>query len=240
MPPFLAVYVLGVVAVALASGHWQPAVYALSFWHYLVYALAFLWRQIPHGAFMRDAMLLKAVALAAFVPALWQTMPNAAAWIVMAIGFAINILATRALGAERTYYGLELEALQPMRLTSFPYSVMAHPMLIGNMVAFAGPLLDQAFRTLWWPLAVLHVLLNLLILLIEIYGCQSLKAGVLVALTGLLAGSILLLAWFIDAWPFTLAMVVLSLVFGAFVMRRYRGFTLASRIGRSSDEQSGS
>jgi hypothetical protein len=117
---------------------------------------------------------------------------------------------------------------------------MAHPMLIGNMVAFAGPLLDQAFRTLWWPLAVLHVLLNLLILLIEIYGCQSLKAGVLVALTALLAGSILLLAWFIDAWPITLAMVVLSLVFGAFVMRRYRGFTLASRIGRSSDEQSGS
>ncbi|MEZ5936562.1 MAG: methyltransferase [Alphaproteobacteria bacterium] len=220
-PLLTALVTLAILAVAHAADRWALAVYALSFWHFLVYALAFLWRRIAQRRFMQDSVLLKGLSLAAFCAVLAVTLPNLLSLIVMAAGFALNISAARALGAERTYYGYELSALPPKRVTAFPYSLTAHPMLLGNMLAYGGTLLDTSFRQNWWPLGVLHVVLNLLIILNEAYGKESRSAGMIVGLAGLAAGAALLLVGFWDVRPYALLTVLIGALFGIVIMRRY-------------------
>ncbi len=67
-----------------------------------------------------------------------------------------------------TYYGHELRDLPFRKITQFPYSWLAHPMLVGNIAAFAGTLINAEFRAQWWPLAMAHVALNVGLLLMEI------------------------------------------------------------------------
>ncbi|MGI9486364.1 MAG: methyltransferase [Geminicoccaceae bacterium] len=214
-------FALAVLTLAYATERWALAVYALSFWYYLVYVLAFFWRRITLQRFIRDSVLLKTLSLAALASVLWTTLPNPVSIIVMVAGFALSIAATRALGTERTYYGFELAALAPKRITSFPYSLTAHPMLIGSMLAFGGTLLDETFLRAWWPLGLLHVALSLLIILMEAYGAESQSAGKQSLFTGFALGAILLLVGFLPVWPYALAMVVISGFFGAFIIHRY-------------------
>ena len=221
MPILVAIFVLAIGAIAYAAARWEMAVYALSFWHYLVYALAFLWRRITLERFKRDSFLLRTVSLTALGFALWTTVPNAVSIVAILVGFALNVAAVRALGTDRTYYGYELAAIPGERITSFPYSITAHPMLIGNMLAFGGALLDGEFREHWWSLAILHVALNLAIILMEAYGGESRRSGSLAAIGGLALGAILLLSGFWVSLPYTLATIVASLVFGMTIVRRY-------------------
>jgi hypothetical protein len=111
--------------------------------------------------------MMKAVALAglgwAYLATPWHW-PSAA---VVASGFLLNALGARALGPARTYYGWELGELPALRVTAFPYSVVPHPMLFGNMAAYAGTLLNPEFRAAWWPLACAHVGLNLGLIVME-------------------------------------------------------------------------
>ncbi len=88
--------------------------------------------------------------------------------VVVGLGFGLNLAGARALGADRTYYGYELADLPPQRITAFPYSWISHPMLLGNIAAFGGTLLNADFRARWWPLALGHVALNLGLLLMEL------------------------------------------------------------------------
>ncbi len=222
--PFLlltALFTVAVLILAYAADRWALAVYALSFWHIPVYVLAFLCRTIPQERFIRDSVALKALSLAVFAIVMLITLPNILAIIAMAAGFTLNITAARALGAKRTYYGYELADLPPKRITSFPYSLTAHPMLIGNMLAYGGTLLDETFRQDWWPLGALHVVLNLLIILNEAYGKESRRTGVIATCAGLVLGAVLLLAGFWDVWPYALTAVVLSGFFGIAIIRRY-------------------
>lgn len=220
-PLLTALFTLSVLVIAYAADRWDLAVYALSFWHFLVYALAFLWRDITHERFIRDSVLLKAISLAAFVAVLWVSVPSALSLIAMAIGFTLNISATRALGSGRTYYGYELAALPPKRITAFPYSLTAHPMLIGNMLAYGGALLDETYRQNWWPLGILHVALNLLIIINEAYGNESRSTGMIAASTGLAIGAILLIVGFSSILPYALLTALLGAIFGLIIIRRY-------------------
>jgi hypothetical protein len=74
------------------------------------------------------------------------------------------------LGVDRTYYGHEDAGLPPQRVTAFPYSLTAHPMILGNVAAFGGTLLNAGFREQWWPLASLHVAANIGLLAMELAG----------------------------------------------------------------------
>jgi hypothetical protein len=111
---------------------------------------------------------MKAVALLTFAAAYLASPLDVLSVTVMAAGFALNWLAARVLGADRTYYGAEVAGLRPRRITAFPYSCMAHPMLFGNILAFAGTLINADFRAHWWPLACLHVAMNLGLLFMEL------------------------------------------------------------------------
>jgi len=153
-------------------------VYALSFWQYWIYALAFLFRSAPLAVFKRDALLTRTVSLIAFGWVYFAQPLSLTSLVVVGLGFLLNAAAVRALGVDRTYYGYELEELPPKRIAEFPYSWIPHPMLVGNMAAFGGALLNDEFRRHWQPLAVAHVLLNLAIILMEAYVKPQCKSRV--------------------------------------------------------------
>ncbi len=220
-PAFTALFAATVLGLSYIAGEWGLAIYALSFWYYLPYALAFFWRRVSLERFKRDSMLLKTVSLVALAWVLWSVWPNLPALVVTAAGFALNIAAFRALGPDRTYYGFELGGLAAKRITTFPFNVLSHPMLIGNIVAYGGPLLDQSFREHWWPLAAAHVCLNLLVLFMEARGRQSLMAGALWTAFILVVGSVLFLIGFTQVWQFAFSTIVMGFVFAAVLYRRY-------------------
>ena len=186
------------LALAYGAGRWALAVYALSFWHYGVYALAYFWRTIPLDGFKSDAMILKGLSLGALATVYLPVLTSIVFILVVLSGFALNIAAARAIGSDRTYYGYELANLPAKWSSAFPFSLLPHPMLTGNVIAFCGLLLDPGFRQDWALLAVLHVLLNLSILAMETYGRKGRLPGMLWLLGGLAAWSLLLGSGLID------------------------------------------
>ena len=88
----------------------------------------------------------------------------------------MNVRAAAALGIDRAYYGHEVAGLPPRRVTAFPYSLTNHPMILGNVAAFGGTLINPEFRQHWWPLACLHVALNIALLVMELAGLRRVRA----------------------------------------------------------------
>ena len=168
MPALL--FVLFVFASAGAAVYVDSpavAVYALSFWHYYVYWLAYLFGASSLAAFKRDAILMKSASILILGWVYLSASPDILSVCVVASGFALNAYAALVLGSDRTYYGYEIGALPLRRITSFPYSITAHPMLIGNIIGFGGALIDADFRAHWWPLAIAHGALNISLLIME-------------------------------------------------------------------------
>lgn len=159
--------IAGVAGLAWVARDEAVAVYLLGFWHYVLYWLAYRYGAVPPAVFRRDAIVLKAISLSTLAWVYLQVPLNLASLAVISGGFALNALAAKVLGAERTYYGYEVASLPPVRITSFPYSLISHPMLVGNVIAYGGTLLNEAFRRQWWPLACLHIACNVGLLLME-------------------------------------------------------------------------
>jgi len=160
-----------VVVVGLGTlprGHFLVAVYAVSFWHYYLYALAYGLGAVPLGVLKRDAIAMKAVSLTALAAAYLAAPIDGRSVAVVGGGFLLNALGARALGADRTYYGHEVAGLPQWRSKAFPYSWISHPMLVGNIAAFGGTLINADFRREWWPLAGAHVAMNGGLLVMEL------------------------------------------------------------------------
>jgi hypothetical protein len=119
---------------------------------------------------------LKTVSVAALAFVYLRAPIDPLSLAVIAGGILLNMRAAAALGLDRTYYGHELAGLPPRRITAFPYSLTSHPMILGNVSAFGGTLINADFREQWWPLAVLHVVLNVGLLAMELAGPQRRRA----------------------------------------------------------------
>jgi hypothetical protein len=165
-----ALLVLSVLLGAALDRSLPLAVYLLSFWHYYLYWLAFAFGAIPFDVFKRDAVAMKTVSVAALAAVYLAAPLDLASLIVIACGILLNVRAAAALGLDRTYYGHEVAGLPPRRITAFPYSLTNHPMILGNVAAFGGTLINPEFRQHWWPLACLHVALNIGLLVMELAG----------------------------------------------------------------------
>lgn len=170
--PSLACWTIVAAGLAGAAIGREPAVaiYLASFVYYGLYWHAFAWGVDSFDAFKRDALLLKAVSVAALAFVYLRAPPDLLSLAVIALGILLNARAAAVLGIDRTYYGHELAGLPARRISEFPYSVMSHPMIVGNVMAFGGTLLNPGFRAAWWPLAALHVVLNLGLLAMERAG----------------------------------------------------------------------
>lgn len=160
-------FVLAIGGLAWLAGELVLAIYALSWWHYLLYFLAYWFGSAPPTVFRRDAVLMKTAALTGLAAVYLAAPLDPASLALVLAGFGLNVAAAAVLGADRTYYGREVAGLPERRVTAFPYSVTAHPMLFGNIAAFAGLLINSEFRANWWPLAATHVGLNLGLLAME-------------------------------------------------------------------------
>jgi hypothetical protein len=164
----------------------------LSFWHYYLYWLAFAFGAVAFDVFKRDAVAMKTVSVAALA-AVYLTAPlDLASLIVIACGILLNVRAAAVLGIDRTYYGREVGGLPPRRITAFPYSLTAHPMILGNIAAFGGTLINPGFARHWWPLACLHVALNIGLLVMELAGTRRariVRTGGGLAFAGVMAGA---------------------------------------------------
>jgi hypothetical protein len=132
------VYVL--VAYALGS---TPFFLLTSFRHYVIYMTTFAFRDPPvaHGYLVRDCKLFKSLALAHLARRLLPMveLPRDIPGILMAsVGFSITILATARLGFVRTYFGSELSFVKPKWIEGFPYGYIPHPMIVGQLMAYAS------------------------------------------------------------------------------------------------------
>ena len=146
------------------------AIYSLSFWHYALYWRTFAFGTADFDAFKRKAIALKTISMAALAVVYLRFPLDPASLAVIAGGIFLNARAAAVLGIDRTYYGHEVAGLPPQRITAFPYSLTAHPMIVGNVAAFGGTLLNAGFREQWWPLASLHVAANIGLLAMELAG----------------------------------------------------------------------
>jgi hypothetical protein len=184
--------VLAVVLGAALDRSLPLAVYLLSFWHYYLYWLAFAFGTIPFDVFKRDAVAMKTVSVAALAVVYLAAPIDLASLIVIACGILLNVRAAAALGIDRTYYGHEVAGLPPRRIAAFPYSLTNHPMILGNVAAFGGTLINPEFRQHWWPLAGLHVALNIGLLVMELAGTRrrrGVRIGGGLAFAGVLSGA---------------------------------------------------
>lgn len=183
--------------MAALDGTLPLALYLLSFWHYYLYWLAFAFGAIPFDVFKRDAIAAKTVSVLALAVAYLAAPLDLVSLGVMGCGVLLNMRAASVLGIDRTYYGHEVLGLAPKRVTAFPYSLIAHPMILGNVAAFGGTLINPVFAQHWWPLAVLHVALNIGLLAMELVGrgrplrIRVVRVGGSLVFAGLLVAAVL-------------------------------------------------
>lgn len=178
--------------MAALDGTLPLAVYLLSFWHYYLYWLAFAFGGVPFDLFKRDAIAMKTVSVLALAVAYLAAPLDLVSLGVMGCGILLNMRAAAVLGIDRTYYGHEVLGLAPKRVTAFPYSLTAHPMILGNVAAFGGTLINPAFAQHWWPLAALHVALNIGLLFMELVERgRAVRIGGGLVFIGLLVAAVL-------------------------------------------------
>jgi hypothetical protein len=228
-------FVLAVLLGASIERSLSLAVYLLSFWHYYLYWLAFTFGTVPFDVFKRDAVAMKAVSVAALATVYLSAPVDFVSLAVIAGGVLLNMRAAAVLGVDRTYYGHEVAGLPPARITAFPYSLTAHPMILGNIAAFGGTLLNPEFRQHWWPLAVLHVVLNLGLLVMEQGGTRNAR---IVEIGGSLGFAAALLgAAFAGGPPANGAILgFVAVVFASALYRRYVPAAPAERPAKTAEE----
>jgi hypothetical protein len=119
-----------------------PFLILTSFRHYAIYITTFAYREpmVAHGYLMRDAKLYKTISmlhLAKRLLPMVQLPRDSIGLLICILGFSMTLLATVRLGMVRTYFGTELKFVEPKWINGFPYGTIPHPMIVGQIVAFA-------------------------------------------------------------------------------------------------------
>ena len=189
--------VLAILLGAALAKSLPAAVYLLSFWHYGLYWLAFAFGTRDFDVFKRNAIAMKTVSVTALAFVYLSAPLDPVSLAVIGGGVLLNLRAAQVLGLDRTYYGHEVAGLPGRRITAFPYSLTSHPMILGNVAAFGGTLINAPFRADWWPLASLHVVLNIGLLAMELAGPRhrsAVRIGGGFVLGGALLGAVFVIA----------------------------------------------
>lgn len=175
-------YIAFVLANALVLESFELWLVFTSYVHYIRYITTYYNRDnIAYEDFKRDVLLFKSIALGnlAYVylspfdfdisRVLNEVNPQCLVMIV--VGYALSMKATKALGLDRTYFGVELGFLEPKWIHEFPYGTIPHPMIVSQVLALYG-LYDSAHVKNGpygdWLLPV-HMVLYLIHMTQEIY-----------------------------------------------------------------------
>jgi len=86
-------------------------------------------RGIDFGSFKRDVLLFKSLALLQmFYHYLFPSvLPFSLDFLSIAMivtGYVVSVMATNALGVDRTYFAAELGLVEPKWITQFPYGLV--------------------------------------------------------------------------------------------------------------------
>ena len=161
------IYLLFLATAWYCTGSYAIFFGLTSYVHYFRYISTFYIRRgIDFGSFKRDVLLFKTIALLQLfyhylLPAKQNFEFSPLSVGMIATGYLVSVLATRALGVDRTYFAAELGLVEPKWITDFPYGWIPHPMILSQVVALLGFHMSKHFRD-EWPLVVpVHVLLYL-------------------------------------------------------------------------------
>jgi Phospholipid methyltransferase len=81
--------------------------------------------------------------------------------IMIFTGYTVSIMATHALGLDRTYFGVELGICEYKCVNQFPYGFLPHPMILSQIWALLGFFKASNFRSMYPYLVPVHVCLYL-------------------------------------------------------------------------------
>jgi hypothetical protein len=171
-------YALALAAASIVIGSPLPWIAGISFVHYLCY-LAVLRK--PEGVafptFVRDAIFFKTLSLGTLACCYLAVFRADALSLGLAAGgFGLAALASRALGLRRTFFGAELGVVEARRVTTFPYGVVPHPMILGSMIGLLGLHALPEMRASHPFLVPIHVALYALVLAQEIVVTRTATA----------------------------------------------------------------
>lgn len=143
--------------------------YGSSFIHHLLYMAVYYARDdVAFYTFKRRAMFYRSVAAAQLVYLyLRHASFDPLSLALIAVGLGLSTIATRALGIERTYFAAELGRCEPLTLHRFPYNLIKHPMIVGNIIALLGFYALPGLRAAAPYLVPIHIVLYLLHMLQE-------------------------------------------------------------------------
>lgn len=150
-------------AVWWATGSYAAFLVLTSFVHYFRYISTYYVRAgVDFGSFKRDVLVFKTLALAQLI-VLYFSSPHfkfdAVSAAMVASGYAVSMLATRALGVDRTYFAAELGLVEPKWITAFPYGYIPHPMIVSQIWALLGFYKAAHFRAEHPYLVPVHIAL---------------------------------------------------------------------------------
>ena len=147
-----------------------------SFVHYIRYITTFYIRRgIDFGSFKRDVLLFKTIALVQLFYCYFFPQKSSFAWdpvsvAMMLSGYGVSLLATQALGVDRTYFAAELGLVEPKWINQFPYGYIPHPMIVSQIWALLGFFKAAHFRAEAPYVVPVHVTLYLIHMLQEHFG----------------------------------------------------------------------
>jgi len=159
------IYLLFLGALWYCSGSYTIFFILTSFVHYLRYISTFYIRRgVDFGSFKRDVLLFKTLALSQLFyhylfPAQEKFQFSAVSVGMILSGYGVSLLATKALGIDRTYFAAELGLVEPKWITAFPYGYIPHPMIVSQVWALLGFHMAPHFRAEWPIVVPIHCLL---------------------------------------------------------------------------------
>lgn len=143
----------------------------LSYGFHLLNLQVFIFRRLDPKRYRHWAVCSRSVALLTLLLLYWPFLGGGIKLIALAplaLGVFLQLTAVRALGLERTYYGVELGALASRRVSTFPYSAVPHPMHLGIILQCLGLyLLSPEFNVAYPWLIPGHLLFTVLTALVE-------------------------------------------------------------------------
>ncbi|KAI8894086.1 hypothetical protein BC833DRAFT_624275 [Globomyces pollinis-pini] len=129
---------------------------ATSFIHYLIYIGTYynyetLRNKIAFEGFKQTVMFYKFIAfchiISYYYAGMMKTGIDYISIAMIVLGFGLSTSAAAAIGLDQTYFGVELQKVQqPYFVTTFPYNLTKHPMIIGNIIGLVGFMKLDGFR----------------------------------------------------------------------------------------------
>lgn len=166
-------------ALWLATGTYEVFFYLTSFNHYFRYMSTFYVRRgIDFGSFKRDVLLFKTMALTQIFyhylkPKTFPFAFDLISVLMIASGYTVSMLATNALGLDRTYFAAELGLVPPKWIDQFPYGYIPHPMIVSQMWALLGFFKAAHFRHDWPYVIPIHLALYFAHMMQEHFDCYK-------------------------------------------------------------------